>query len=99
MGNAGARQHKVGRAAARQGSDAWDRREAGGGTDRLAATASGGEARLGQATGVTWRGQGRPARVRGAAGQVLGRHVACLREVLERGGARHMAGRVAAAVE
>jgi hypothetical protein len=39
VGNAGAREHKVGRAAARQGSDAWNHREAGGGTDRLAATA------------------------------------------------------------
>jgi hypothetical protein len=47
VGNAGARQHKVGRAAARQGIDAWDRREVGGGTDHLAATASGSEEQLG----------------------------------------------------
>jgi hypothetical protein len=35
VGNTGARQHKVRRAAARQGSDAWDRREARGGTGLL----------------------------------------------------------------
>jgi hypothetical protein len=46
---------------------------------------------------AAWRGEEKPARGRGAAGQVLGRHVACLRAALERGGARHMAGRAAAA--
>jgi hypothetical protein len=51
VGNAGARQHKVGRAATRQGSDAWDHREAGGGTDCLAATASGSKEQLGQTAG------------------------------------------------
>jgi hypothetical protein len=51
VGNAGARQHKVERAAARQGIDAWNRREAGGGTDRFAATASGGEEQFGQTAG------------------------------------------------
>jgi hypothetical protein len=48
---------------------------------------------------AAWRGNEKPARGRGAAGQVLGRHVACLRAALEWGGARHMAGRAAAAVE
>jgi hypothetical protein len=38
------------------------------------------------------RGEEKPVRGRGAAGQVLGRHVACLRAALERGDARHMAG-------
>jgi hypothetical protein len=46
---------------------------------------------------ATWRGKKKPARGRGAAGQVLGRHVACLRVALERGSARHMAGRATAA--
>jgi hypothetical protein len=69
VGNAGARQHKVGRAAARQGSDAWDRREAGGGTDHLAATASGGEEQLGQtAGGVARRGEASARPGSGGAG-------------------------------
>jgi hypothetical protein len=38
------------------------------------------------------RGEEKPVRGRGAAGQVLGRHLACLRAALERGDARHMAG-------
>jgi hypothetical protein len=41
---------------------------------------------------AAWRGEEKPARGRGAAGQVLGRYVACLRVALERGDARHMAG-------
>jgi hypothetical protein len=48
---------------------------------------------------AAWRGEEKAVRGRGAAGQVLGRHVAGLRAALERGGARHMAGRAAAAVE
>jgi hypothetical protein len=95
LGDAGARHHKVGRAAARQGSDAWDRREVGGGAG-VAATASGGEEQLGQTVGDVVR-QGEASAGPGAAGQVLGRHVACLRAALERGGARHMGGRAAAA--
>jgi hypothetical protein len=69
VGNAGARQHKVGRAAARQGSDAWDRREVGGGTDRLAATVSGSEEQLGQtAGGVARRGEASARPGSGGAG-------------------------------
>jgi hypothetical protein len=41
---------------------------------------------------AAWRGEEKPVRGRGAAGQVLGRHLACLRAALERGDARHMAG-------
>jgi hypothetical protein len=68
-GDAGARKHKVRRAAARQGSDAWDRREAGGGTDRLAATATGGEDQLGQtASGVARRGEASARPGSGGAG-------------------------------
>jgi hypothetical protein len=40
----------------RSESGMWDLQAAGGGTDRVTATASGDEARLGQATGATWRG-------------------------------------------
>jgi hypothetical protein len=46
---------------------------------------------------AAWPDGKKPARGQGAAGQVLGRHVACLRAALERGGARHMAGRAALA--
>jgi hypothetical protein len=69
VGNAGARQHKVGRAAARQESDAWDRREAGGGTDHLAVTASGGVEQLGQTVGgVARRGEASARPGSGGAG-------------------------------
>jgi hypothetical protein len=58
---------------------------------RAAARSSSGRQR------ATWRGKEKPAWGRGAAGQVLGRHVACLRAALEWGGAWHMAGRAPAA--
>jgi hypothetical protein len=78
-------------------SDAWGPRKAGGGTDQVATTASGGEAQLGQATGATWREQGMASAGRGAARQVLGRHVARCRTVLRRQGRRTWPARAAAA--
>jgi hypothetical protein len=51
------------------GSDAWDRRETAGGTDCLAATASGGEEQLGQtAGGVARRGEASARPGSGGAG-------------------------------
>jgi hypothetical protein len=70
VGDTGARQHKVGRAAARQGSDAWDHREAGGGTG-VAATASGGEKQLGQTAGDVAR-QGEASVGPGSGGAGVG---------------------------
>jgi hypothetical protein len=75
VGNAGTRQHKVGRAAARPGSDAWDRWEAGGGAG-VAATASGGEEQLGQTAGDMARqgkASARPGSGGADAGAVRGR--------------------------
>jgi ribonuclease R len=61
----------------RPGSDAWGCREAGGGADRVATMASGGEERLGQTTGgVARRGEASAARGSGGAG--LRRHMARL---------------------
>jgi hypothetical protein len=63
------RQLKVWRAAARQESDAWDCREAGGGTNRLAAMASSGEEQLRQmASGVARRGEASARLGSGGAG-------------------------------
>jgi hypothetical protein len=56
VGNAGARQHKVGRAAAQQGSDAWDRREARGGAGLLRRRATARSGSGGQSGGVARRG-------------------------------------------
>jgi hypothetical protein len=70
VGDAGARQHKVGRAAARQGSDTWDRREVGGGAG-VAATASGGEEQLRQTTGDVAR-QGEASAGPGSGGAGAG---------------------------
>jgi hypothetical protein len=90
VGNAGARQHKVGRAAAGPGSDAWNRREARGGAG-VAATASGGEVRLGQiAGGVARRGgaSARPGSGGAEAGAARGRE----QSGAGAAGAAHMAG-------
>jgi hypothetical protein len=74
MEDAMAGQHGVGRAAARQGVDAWDRREARGGAGllRRRATARGGSG--GQSGGVARRGEDSAAR--GGGGVGLGWHVA-----------------------
>jgi hypothetical protein len=73
VGNAGARQQKVGRAAVRQVSDAWDCREARGGAGLLQrrATASGGFS--GQSGGVARRG-GASARPRSGGAEAGATH-------------------------
>jgi hypothetical protein len=90
VGNAGASQHRVGRAAARQGSDAWDHRKQEVALEllrRRAAVKHGSGKRR-----TTWRGEEEPARGREAAGQRLGRRVDGRRAALGRGGAQHMTG-------
>jgi hypothetical protein len=78
-------------------SGTWDLQAAGGGADRVTATASGGEARLGQMTRATWRGQGRPARGRGTRRQGREGHVARCRMALRWRGWRTWLARAAAA--
>jgi hypothetical protein len=68
--DARAGQHGVGRAAARQESDAWNRQEAGGGAG-VTATASGGEARVGQTAGDVAR-QGEASARPGSGGTGAG---------------------------
>jgi hypothetical protein len=79
----------------RPGSDAWGCREEGGGTDRVAMMASGGEERLGQSTGgVARRGEASAARGSGGAGRR--RHVARLRAAQGRRGRSTWPARAAA---
>jgi hypothetical protein len=77
-------------------SDMWGHREAGGGADRVAMTASGSERRLGQTTGgVARRGEASAGSGKAAArqGKARGR----VQSGAGAAGARHMAGRAAAA--
>jgi hypothetical protein len=93
--DARAGQHRVGRAAARQGSDAWNHREAGGGTG-VAATASGGEARLGQTAGDVAR-QGEASARSGSGGAKAGVTRGRAQSGAGAAGVAHMARTVAAA--
>jgi hypothetical protein len=77
-------------------SDTWGRREAGGGADRVATTASGSERLLGQTTGgVAWRGEASAGSGRRWARQ--GRTRGLVQSGAGAAGARHMAGRAATA--
>jgi hypothetical protein len=78
----------------RPGSNTLELQATGGGA-RITAMASGGEARLGQAAGATWKGQGWPARDRGRRRWSRERHVDGAEQRWGGGGGTH--GRVVAA--
>jgi hypothetical protein len=73
-------------------SDAWSHRKAGGGTDQVATTASGGEAQLGQATGATWREQGTTSAGSRSGGASAGAARGPVQDGAEAAGVAHMAG-------
>jgi hypothetical protein len=93
--DARAGQHGVGRAAARQGSDAWNRREAGGGAG-VAATASGCEVRLRQTAGDVAR-QGEASARPGSGGAEAGVTRGRAQSGTGAAGVAHMARAAAAA--
>jgi hypothetical protein len=88
-------QHGVGMAAARRGNDAWNHRKAGGGM-KDAATASGGEAQLGQTASDMARARGGQREVVEGGGRA-GKGTWTAQSGAEAAEVAHMAGRAAAA--